>query len=240
MSGSHRLKRWAIRHAHGLYLSTATGFTLLLTAVAVYLGAFWEGMPHPSILVLVLLAMCPVSEVAIGFLNRQWLRAFPARHLPRLALESGLDADMKTLVVVPTMLRSTHDAVVACRQLHVHALANPDPHMYFALLSDWGDCATQHAPDDDRDSRGCTPRNRGAQRRARASSAAGSEPKYFLLHRRRQWNDGERCFMGWERKRGKLEELNRLLHGSRANQFPGAGRSTTGARGYPLRPDRRR
>jgi cyclic beta-1,2-glucan synthetase len=227
VSRTHRLKRWAIRHSHGLYLSSATGLTLLLTVIAVYLGAFWEGMPQPSILVLVCLAMLPISEVAIGFLNRQWLRAFPARHLPRLALESGLDADMKTLVVVPTILRSAHDAVAACRQLHVHALANPDAQLYFALLSDWADSAMQSAPDDELIVAAAR-REIAALNAGDAHAAAGGEPKFFLLHRSRQWNDSERCYMGWERKRGKLEELNRLLTGHGPTSF-----LTTGAPHFP-------
>ncbi len=159
--------------------------------------------------ILAVLAIFPTSEVAIGFLNRLWLRAFPPQHLPRLALESGLHSSMKTLVVVPTMLRSPADAAAAARQLQVHALANPDPRINFALLSDWADSPTEHARDDELVLA-------AAQREIAAlnlnTAGTGSdEPKFFLLHRRRLWSEGEHCFMGWERKRGKLAELNRLL-----------------------------
>lgn len=217
VSGMHRVRRWLIRHSHGLYLGGIAALTVILVGLAVYLGAEWDGLPGPSIMLLALLSALPLSEVAIGFLNRQWLRAFPPQHLPRLALESGLDTDMKTLVVIPVILRSPEDAAVACRQLHVHALANPDPRMRFALLSDWSDCLTESAPDDqlilDAARRGIAALNadHGDAGRDAGGESGGDEPKYFLLHRRRQWNPGERRYMGWERKRGKLEELNNLL-----------------------------
>ncbi len=217
VSGAHRVKRWVIGHSHGLYISSTIALTLLLTLIAAFLGFNWQGLPPPPILVLMLLAIFPLSEVATGFLNRRWLRAFPARHLPRLALESGLDAQLKTLVVVPTMLRSVEDVAVACRQLHVHALANPDPHLYFALLSDWADSTQPSAPTDDLILEAA--RAQIARLNFDQAQSGALEPKYFLLHRRRQWNASERCYMGWERKRGKLEELNRLLTGHGSTSF---------------------
>src|SRR6185369_8416651 len=95
-----------------------------------------------------------------------------------------------------------------CRQLHVHALAAPDPQVRFALLSDWVDSQTQSRSDDDE--------ILAAARHGIAALNAdeplqGAEPRYFLLHRRRVWNASEGRYIGWERKRGKLEELNRLL-----------------------------
>jgi cyclic beta-1,2-glucan synthetase len=213
----HRLKRWVILHAHGLYLGGAGALTMLLAALALWLATDWQAQAHPFLIGLGLLAMFPLSELAIGFLNRQWMRAFPPQHLPRLALESGLPPGAETLVVVPILLGSPQDAATAARQLHVHALANPDPRISFALLSDWRDCATEHAADDtlilD------TARREIAALNAAESEAGREQPRFFLLHRRRVWSEGERCFMGWERKRGKLEELNRLLLGRGSTSF---------------------
>jgi cyclic beta-1,2-glucan synthetase len=145
------------------------------------------------------------------------MRAFPPQHLPRLALEDGLQPGMETLVVVPILLRSSQEAVTAARQLQVHALANPDPRISFALLSDWADSPTEHAADDE-------PVLDAARLQIAALNAADADvdrrnPRFFLLHRRRLWSDGEQCFMGWERKRGKLEELNRLLLGKGPTTF---------------------
>ncbi|MEO8314846.1 MAG: hypothetical protein ABI645_08645, partial [Pseudomonadota bacterium] len=217
VSLTHQIKRWVIAKARVLYLGGATALILSLTALALWLATDWQAPAHPFLIGLAVLALFPVSELAIGVLNRQWMRAFPPQHLPRLALESGLQAGMETLVVVPILLRSIQDAASAARQLHVHALANPDPCITFALLSDWVDSPTEHAPDDaivlD------AARREIAALNAAESEAGGSGSRFYLLHRRRLWSDGERCFMGWERKRGKLAELNRLLLGNGPTTF---------------------
>jgi cyclic beta-1,2-glucan synthetase len=218
---SCRIRRVLVSHAQGLYLGGLAACTLGITAVAVVFGTEWRASSPAFLTVLALLAMVPASELAMGVLHRYWLRAFPPRHLPSLGLESGLGPDMKTLVVVPTLLRNAADAVAACRQLQVHALANPDPCISFALLSDWTDSDTETRPDDAEIL--AVARREIAALNDDVPGAAG-EPKFFLLHRRRQWHDSEGCYTGWERKRGKLAELNRLLLGAGPTSFlPEAG-----------------
>jgi cyclic beta-1,2-glucan synthetase len=208
LSASHQLRRWVVKHAHGLYLGGIAALTLALAGLAIATGVRWQAATYPAIAVLALLALFPAAELAIGLLNRLWLSAFPPQHLPRLALESGLLAGMNTVVVVPILLRSAEDAAAAARQLQVHALANADPRISFALLSDWADSRTEYAADD---AWILEAARREIAMLNRDSAADSDAPRFFLLHRRRLWSEGEQCFMGWERKRGKLEELNRLL-----------------------------
>ena len=214
LPAGRRLRRFTIAHARSLYFGGIALLTCLVMALSLRLGVQWDQASPLAVLALALFAALPASELAIGALNRLWLRAFPPRHLPRLALATGLGEDMKTLVVIPTMLRSIDDAVEACRQLQVHALANPDEHIRFALLSDWTDSPTESRPDD-------APILQAARQGIDALNrdSVGPEPRFFLLHRRRQWIPGERCYTGWDRKRGKLEELNRLLLGSGPTSF---------------------
>ncbi|MET0280591.1 MAG: glucoamylase family protein, partial [Steroidobacteraceae bacterium] len=227
-----RLRRGLLSQARGLYLGGIALATVALTVVAVDVGTDWPHTSVGTLLLLSVLAAFPASELAIGILNRVWLRAFPPRHLPRLALESGLQPQMKTLVVVPTLLRSAEDAVEACRQLQIHALANQDPHICFALLSDWVDSSTESRPED----AGifAAAQREIARLNDSANAPPGSEPRFYLLHRRRQWSESEGRFIGWERKRGKLEELNRLLLGHGATSFlpdaDGAVRAPAGVR----------
>ena len=93
-------------------------------------------------------------------------------------------------------------------KLEVHHLSNRDANFYFALLSDWNDSDHERSADDE------TSLDAGVAAMSRLNerykSASGSQ-RFFLLHRRRVWNDSERKWIGWERKRGKLHELNRLL-----------------------------
>ena len=219
-----RVRRWLIARAGILY----GGMVLALTASVVALSLRWgltgTSVPVASFFVLGTLALFPGSEVAIAFINRICMRQFPPRHLPRLALQQGLSAQHKTLVVIPVILSTPRDAIALARDLQVHALANPDPDVRFALLSDWTDSPTLTHPDDESILEAAIAAIAALNERDRDPPA--TEPRFYLFHRRRQWNSGENCFMGWERKRGKLAELNRLLLGVGPTSFINANAKT--------------
>jgi cyclic beta-1,2-glucan synthetase len=131
---------------------------------------------------------------------------------------------LRTLVAIPTLLTTLEAIEETVDRLEIHYLASPDGELHFALLSDWTDADDEHGPDDavllDAAARAIERLNR-----QHPPTAAGS--RFMLLHRRRSWSDTQRKWMGWERKRGKLHELNRLLRGATDTTFfdAGAGRS---------------
>ncbi|BAL97109.1 GH36-type glycosyl hydrolase domain-containing protein [Rubrivivax gelatinosus] len=151
-----------------------------------------------------LLAAWPASELAIALLHRLVGESLRPRHLPRLALAAGIPADQRVLVVVPAMLadRATIDTLV--HRLLLHRLANPEAHAQFALLSDWADADAAGAAGD-------------AELLAHAQAAVaaleheygdpGGPQRFLLLHRARRYSRSETRWIGWERKRGKLEQL---------------------------------
>ena len=156
------------------------------------------------------------SDAAVACMNRLATRAFGATALPGLALEAGIPAQFRTLVVVPVLL--TTEAAVARQvaRLEVHYLASRDGEVHFALLSDWTDSATKHA---DSDVALLAAATSGIARLNRLHSKTLGGDRFLLLHRMRVWNAGEACWIGWERKRGKLHELNRLLRGASDTTF---------------------
>ena len=96
--------------------------------------------------------------------------------------------------------------------LEVHYLGNREGDLRFALLSDWLDAPTEQvAGDDEVLSAAAAAIDRLNERHG---EAPGGGARFLLFHRRRRWNEAEGCWMGWERKRGKLHELNELLCGS--------------------------
>jgi cyclic beta-1,2-glucan synthetase len=99
----------------------------------------------------------------------------------------------------------------------VHYLANPEGHLYFALLTDWPDAPCEQMPGDDELVAALAD---GIERlNARHEAPPGAERRFLLLHRRRLWNESDGRWIGWERKRGKLHELNRLLRGATDTSF---------------------
>src|SRR6267143_2048981 len=182
------------------------------------LGYYLISKGRPS-LAHALLAALPASDAATALVNRAVMEMFPPRALPRLELADGVPPELKTLVVVPTLLTSRTQIAEQIAHLGVHYLANDQGELRFALLSDWTDSAQEHAPDDE--ALLATARAGIAELNRRHGPAGGGEARFYLFHRRRLRSESEGRWMGWERKRGKLHELNRLLRGATDTSFVG-------------------
>src|SRR5437588_9554037 len=126
------------------------------------------------------------------------------------------------MVFVSALLTTRASLEVQIDRLSIHYLASPDGELYFALLSDWTDAPTENAAGDE-----ALLAVAGAAiarlNRIHGNGSAGE--RFLLLHRRRVWSDVQKQWMGWERKRGKLHELNRLLRGATDTTFLGVGSS---------------
>ncbi len=168
-----------------------------------------------------LLALIPASELVIAMVNREVMEILGPRAMPRLALRDGVPADLRTLVVVPTLLTGPAQIAEQIEQLEVHYLANPDGDLRFALLSDWIDAPQETMPGDD-ELLAATVAGIAQLNRSHGLAPDGGE-RFFLFHRRRGWNESEQKWIGWERKRGKLHELNRVLRGATDTTFVPTG-----------------
>ncbi len=155
-------------------------------------------------------------DAAMAIANSSITSRFGARPLPEMDLAEGISADLRTLVVVPVILTTREAIAEHVEHLEIHHLASLDGDVSFALLSDWADAASERVAGDEalleravEDIR-CLNLKYGP-------GAAGD--RFLLLHRRRLWNEAQGVWMGWERKRGKLHELNRLLRGAIDTSF---------------------
>ena len=173
------------------------------------LGAGWR-------LALAVAGLVPAVDLGVGLVNALLTRAFPATRLPALDLGEEIPLSCATMVVVPTLLTSLQGVARHIERLEVHFLASPPGAVHFALLSDWADAPVRQTPEDDLLLAAAT--SGVATLNARHGPGPDGD-RFLLLHRGRQWNAGEDCWMGWERKRGKLTELNRLLRGARNTSF---------------------
>lgn len=156
------------------------------------------------------------SDVAVACTNRLAMWVFGAQALPGMALEEGLAAPLRTLVVVPVLLTTNASVAEQVARLELHHLASRDGEVHFALLSDWTDSTTEHAEADVALLAAATS---GIARLNAVHGKAPGGDRFLLLHRKRIWNAGEGCWIGWERKRGKLHELNCLLRGASDTTF---------------------
>jgi cyclic beta-1,2-glucan synthetase len=139
----------------------------------------------------------------------------PPRRLPRLDFLMGVPENARTIVVVPTLLTSLARVAELLEHLEVLALGNLDPHIHFALLTDFTDAPTRELVQDE----ALLGAARAGVVALNARHAEARNDRFYLVHRVRQWNPAEGVWMGWERKRGKLEEWNRLLRGALDTSF---------------------
>ena len=208
---TERLRRFLLRHSTGTYIGTLMLMTLLIMGLLLFVmyshGAGWQ-----FIALTALLALIPATDLALTVLNWDLTHFFPPRLLPRMDTADGIPEDAATFVVVPTIFLHESQVHELVERLQVHYLANQDDHVYFALLSDFPDAATEETPTDSN-------LLAIAQSGIDALNRHHGNERFHLFHRRRQWNEGEGKWMGWERKRGKLEEFNRLLRGAPDTSF---------------------
>jgi cyclic beta-1,2-glucan synthetase len=197
------------------YLGAIVAATLAMLAGAVaYLLA--GQAPLPLVLLAILLLWIPAADIAIATTQRLIARFIRPQRLPRLDLsESGVPADSRTMVIVPTMLTSAAGVEALVEHIEVLALGNGDPHIHFAILSDFADAASRETAEDG----ALLDIARAGVERLNAKFTPEAGDRFFLFHRDRQWNANERAWIGWERKRGKIEEFNRLLRGAGDTSF---------------------
>jgi len=161
-------------------------------------------------------AFIPASDLATSIVNRFITQQVGAMRLPGFELREGVPDELRTMVVMPTLLVSKVTIDEHIERLEVHYLANSDDNFTFALLSDWTDAPTETVSDDDELFAFAAA---GISRLNERHGRANASERFLLLHRRRVWNAGEAAWIGWERKRGKLHELNRLLRGALDTSF---------------------
>ena len=155
------------------------------------------------------------SQLAVALMN--WLSTLlvKPRLLPRMDFSSGITSGCRTMVVVPTMLTGVAGVDRLIETLEIHHLANRDPHLHFALLTDFRDAPEEILPGDE----ALLQRARAGVEMLNAKYPSDRRDLFFLFHRPRRWNASEGRWMGYERKRGKLAEFNALLRGGARERF---------------------
>jgi cyclic beta-1,2-glucan synthetase len=211
-----RLQRAYRAHAIEGYLGGIGVLTAFQLCSLLFI-AWSAGAPAWALVLLAVLGFIPASDVAVALVHRLVAALLPPARLPKLELAEGVPAELLTVVAVPTLLSNHADIEEQLERLEVHYLANPEGHLHFALLTDWPDASSERMPGDEELvaalADGIDLLN------TQYESPPGGGDRFLVLHRRRLWNEREGKWIGWERKRGKLHELNRLLRGAMDTTF---------------------
>jgi cyclic beta-1,2-glucan synthetase len=177
------------------------------------------GLPGWAVTLLLVLFAVPASEGALAFFNTVVLLFLKPTRLVGYEFKEGVPAEARTLVVVPTLIGSRDDVEETVRKLEVHHLANATGEVHFAVLSDWPDSNVEESTADSEILAFAQAEIDELNRRYPVNNPVGGKPRFYLLHRRRLYNPQQKTWMGWERKRGKLHELDLLLRGDTDTTF---------------------
>jgi cyclic beta-1,2-glucan synthetase len=213
----HRLKqkifRFTRRMPTVLYISSIAFLTLVATVYMCLLGYMQSNHEWWILAPLILIGVLGASQLAVSLVN--WFCTIWVRPtlLPRMDFSEGIPAAYRSLVIIPTMLSGKGDIEDLVEALEIRFLANREEHLHFGLLTDFMDADTAVTPQDDE-------LLELVSNRITALNEKYKQPDlFFLFHRPRKWNDREKKWMGYERKRGKLSALNAFLRGKDTNSF---------------------
>ncbi len=211
---SRSLRTIGRRRSVLLYLGVILGATALVTRILA-VKASTDGLRASALAIMSIFAVIAVSQFVVTLLNWALTNLTMPDLLPRMDFSRGIPPELRTLVVVPTMLTTAESVAKLVEALEVRFLANRDDNVHFCLLSDCRDADLENMPEDaplvDLAQAGIAALNKKYNRE--------ENDAFFLFHRPRRWNPEEQMWMGYERKRGKLAELNSFLRGRPGDYF---------------------
>ncbi len=208
------LRRKIDQAGSGIYITISLIITFLLGA-SLMLRIVADDVAIGWLIFIGALCLLSASHLALAITNwwaTLWIKPKP---LPKLDFSSGIPMEFRTIVVVPTMLVNPTQIDRLLEDLEVRFLANRDPNLLFALLTDFQDARLPNLPGDDEL---ILLAQRGIERLNKQYDRLLNDT-FFLFHRPRTWNAIDKIWMGYERKRGKLSELNHLLRGEFKDRF---------------------
>lgn len=195
-----------------LYLLPIVGISFLITLL---LSIFYPDEANSILSTLIFLTVIiPLLSLVLNITNYIYSNRFPPKLIPKLNFKDEIPEEFSTLVVVPTLITDEDRVVELIKSLEVHYLSNRQKNIYYALLGDFKDIDEKQAPEDERIIEKGTELISQLNRKY-----AADEDIFFYLHRERTYSKTQNSWMGWERKRGALVELNRLLQGDKNTSY---------------------
>src|SRR6516225_5526324 len=194
-------------HADGFFIGSILVVLIVLIGIVLIPGLA-DDYPLVGLGLAFLFTLIPASQGAVELVNHLVTALFNAVSLPKLDYSDGIPPEATTLVAVPALLLNEKQTRKLVNDIEVRYLGNRDDHLHFALLTDLPDSTVEPREPDTHPLVELATQLIGALNDKYPDSGS-----FLLLHRQRIFNPKQGVWMGWERKRGKLLDLNKLLRG---------------------------
>ncbi len=187
-----------------------TGLVSFMAVLLLQRYLYLSEVNWPAIALLSIPAFVCASSLGIGIANWLATQSLSPQPLPRLDFSKGIPPECRTVIAVPTLLTSSEGVLQLLEALELRYLGNRDSSLHFALLTDFADATTEtRAEDSGLLQQACEGIDRLNEKYSNVRAGI-----FFLFHRNRTWNEQQKIWMGYERKRGKLADLNAALRGA--------------------------
>ncbi|RME57460.1 MAG: hypothetical protein D6780_08395, partial [Candidatus Dadabacteria bacterium] len=203
LSALDKFKNITKKYSFNIFLTNLILLTLCLTATFAYF-TFSKNVSTPIYITLLILSLIPFSEISLFII--QWISSFfiETKIAPRYDYSKNIPEDAKTAVIVHAVFDKASTIYKVFERLQVHFVGNQDKNLLFGVLADFSDSPTEQNAEDKK------LENLALQLLNKLNSQTQEKP-FFLMLRKRVFNPSEKKYLGWERKRGKIEEFNRFI-----------------------------
>lgn len=166
-------------------------------------------------LILSILLLIPIETIFTQIAQYIFGKTKNTKIIPKLDFRNGIPEQNATFVVIPTIIKNGKRVEELMHKLEVYYIANKSDNIYFALL---GDCSTSSNEEEGFDEEVI---NTGKKMVDILNKKYPDEKftKFNFIYRKRMWNEGEEAYLGWERKRGLLNQFNEYILGNISNPF---------------------
>ena len=186
-----------------IYITSIGVLTIILSAILSYILNLKIKNTGLAVISFILF-LIPSSEVIIQIIQAILSKTVKPKLIPKMDFSNGIDEDNTTMVVIPTIVKNKEKVAEMFKKLEVYYLANKSPNLYFTLL---GDCSESNMQEEKFDIEVI---QEGLNQVERLNKKYQNQdfPIFNFIYRKREWNEKEGSYLGWERKRGMLNQLN--------------------------------
>lgn len=163
-----------------------------------------------------LILLIPSSEIVTQIIQYILSKIVKPKPIPKIDFSKGIDEENACMVVIPTILKNKEKVKELMYKLEVYYIANQSKNLYFTLL---GDCSESSMKEEKLDNEVIETGMKLAESLNKKYAKQNNFPIFHFIYRKREWNEKEDCYLGWERKRGMLTQFNEYLLGNEENEF---------------------
>lgn len=212
-----KTQKWSSNKKISIYIIIKVIVSLIISAL---LGLYIYRQTHTlwSFILTILLTYIPVETVFMQIVQYISNKIVKPKLIPKLDFQNGIPKESATFVVIPTIITKKEKIDEMMKKLEVYYIANKSENLYFALLGDVSASSKEEEDFDEEIS------NYGLEVVKRLNEKYSNDknlnfPKFHFLYRKRVWNEKEECYLGWERKRGLLNQFNEYILKNSKDEF---------------------